>query len=168
MKPKYRLDNQDYEVTPIERGTPKIVDVNGIEVTVSAQSRSVNKQTFTINGRNYEAHVVQSGDDIFVQLDGEQWHIQAINPIDAAGGSNVGSDVVIAPMPGTVVSLNVKVGQEIAEGETLLTIESMKLQTTIVAEKDGQIADVYFYDGDTFDKGAELLRFQSQLEENSN
>lgn len=164
MKPKYRIDNDDYEVSPISRGDSKILDVNGAAVVIVDGQRDANKQTFIINGQSRELHVARDGDNIFVQLDGEHWHIQSINPIEAAGGSSASSDVIVAPMPGTVVSVNVTVREQVFSGQTLLTIESMKLQTAIIAERDGQVAEVYFPPGDTFDKGADLLRFEPQAE----
>ena len=167
MKPKYRIASENYEVSPISRGNSTTLDVNGLPIIVAASQCAENKQSFIINGRVRELHVARDGDDIFVQLDGEHWHIQSINPIEAAGGSSASSDVIVAPMPGTVVSVNVGVGEQIVSGKTLLTIESMKLQTAIIAERDGQVAELYFLEGDTFDKGADLLRFEPQVEETS-
>jgi pyruvate carboxylase len=52
------------------------------------------------------------------------------------------SSHVAAPMPGLVASVAVKTGQEIAAGDILMTLEAMKMETTIVAERSGKLADV--------------------------
>ena len=54
--------------------------------------------------------------------------ITALNPIEAVTEGSGGSDRLLAPMPGVVVSVNAGIGDAISEGQTLLTIESMKLQ----------------------------------------
>ncbi len=165
MKPKYRIANQEHDVSPVKRGNPLTLEINGSSVTIENMYRAGNKQHFTVNGCDYEAQVVQQGSDIFVQLNGEHWQVEAMNPIEAAGGSARSSDVIVAPMPGTVVSLKSKPGDVVAEGVTVLTIESMKLQTAIIAEREGKISDIYFAEGETFDKGSELIRFEAQIDE---
>lgn len=56
---------------------------------------------------------------------------------DSANDNHIG-----APLPGMVSNLAVKVGQKVSKGDLLLSIEAMKMETTIHAEKDGEIADV--------------------------
>ena len=54
-----------------------------------------------------------------------------------AGGSEAGASH--APMPGVVVSTLATVGQRVREGDALLVIESMKLQTALTAPRDGRL-----------------------------
>src|SRR5262249_32472074 len=49
---------------------------------------------------------------------------------------------VAAPMPGAVVSVAVAIGDEIAAGQKLLTLEAMKMETTLYADRAGKIAEV--------------------------
>lgn len=49
---------------------------------------------------------------------------------------------VISPMPGSIVSVSVEVGQTVAEGQELLIVEAMKMQNIIKAELDGKIKKV--------------------------
>jgi len=49
---------------------------------------------------------------------------------------------VAAPMPGVVSTLAVKAGQAVKAGDVLLSIEAMKMETSIHAERDGTIAEV--------------------------
>ena len=165
MKPKFRVNSQDYEVTPVKRGEVNAIDIDGRLVSVIANQAHNTRQTFTIDGKTHDVYVARNGDDVYVQLNGEQWHFQAINPIDAAGGGSASGNTVAAPMPGVVVSLNVVVGEDVSEGQTLLTIESMKLQTAITADRAGKIAEIYFQEAETFDKGVELVRFEALEDE---
>tara|TARA_R110001583_G_scaffold12326_2_gene54829 strand:- start:8237 stop:8722 length:486 start_codon:yes stop_codon:yes gene_type:complete len=62
-----------------------------------------------------------------------------------------------APMPGLILSVNVKVGQEVVEGETLLILEAMKMENSIIAPKDGQIKSINIKQGATVDKGELMI-----------
>lgn len=65
---------------------------------------------------------------------------------DSANDNHIG-----APLPGMVSNLAVKVGQKVAKGDLLLSIEAMKMETTIHAEKDGEIAEVLVQANDQVD-----------------
>jgi pyruvate carboxylase len=56
-----------------------------------------------------------------------------------------------APMPGTVTTLGVTPGATVARGDTLLTLEAMKMQTAVRAESEGQVAEVLVRPGQTVD-----------------
>ena len=66
--------------------------------------------------------------------------------IDSANSSHVG-----APMPGNVVTVAVKVGQKVHAGDTLLTLEAMKMEAAVRAERDAEIADVVVRPGQQVD-----------------
>lgn len=56
---------------------------------------------------------------------------------------------VKSPLPGSVIKVNVTVGQAVKKGETLLTLESMKMENPILADQDGTIAQVAVAAGQT-------------------
>ena len=47
-----------------------------------------------------------------------------------------------APMPGTVVTVNVVAGEKVARGDVLVTLEAMKMETSVRAERDGTVSEV--------------------------
>ncbi len=49
---------------------------------------------------------------------------------------------VVSPLPGSVVKVAVEVGQEVKKGDLLLTLESMKMENSILAERDGKVTSV--------------------------
>ena len=67
---------------------------------------------------------------------------------------------VAAPMPGAVVAVAVKPGEVVAAGQKLLTLEAMKMETTIYAERDGTVAEVLTKAGTQVQGGDLLVRFE--------
>jgi pyruvate carboxylase len=62
-----------------------------------------------------------------------------------------------APMPGLVSSLAVSVGSKVSEGDALLTLEAMKMFTTITAPKSGTVGELNVDSGDTVENGDLLI-----------
>jgi acetyl-CoA/propionyl-CoA carboxylase, biotin carboxylase, biotin carboxyl carrier protein len=67
-----------------------------------------------------------------------------------------------APMPGTVVQLRVQPGTVVSAGETLVVMESMKMEISIAAPRDGSIAAVFVAAGDQVDRGATLIELAEE------
>ena len=67
---------------------------------------------------------------------------------------------ITAPMPGLIVGINVEVGQVISQGNSVLTLEAMKMENVIKSPVDGIIAAVHVKAGDSVDKNQVLISFQ--------
>ena len=65
-----------------------------------------------------------------------------------------------APMPGLVTRVNVAEGEQVAAGAKLFTLEAMKMETTIYAERAGKAAEVLVTAGTQVEGGDLLLRFE--------
>jgi pyruvate carboxylase len=65
-----------------------------------------------------------------------------------------------APMPGTIATVPVHVGQKLNKGEVLLTLEAMKMETTVRAERDGSIKEVLARRGQQVDAKDLLIVFE--------
>ncbi|HMK78849.1 MAG TPA: biotin/lipoyl-containing protein [Xanthobacteraceae bacterium] len=109
-------------------------------------------------GNDHGALVAVDGDTIHVWLDGETLTLRYHDPVayHASHADGAAEDTITAPMPGTVIAVNTKAGQAIARGDTLLVIESMKLETAIKAPRDGVVEAVHVAVGESFDRSAPL------------
>ena len=105
------------------------------------------------------ALLVVRGDDVFVHLDGDSYQLTYEHPLDrlAHQAHGAAEDALRAPMPGSLVVVRARPGQHVAKGEALLVMESMKMETTLTAARDGIVAAVHFAPGQTFDRDALLL-----------
>ncbi|HJZ36751.1 MAG TPA: biotin carboxylase N-terminal domain-containing protein [Solirubrobacterales bacterium] len=77
-----------------------------------------------------------------------------VGDTDAAASGDASLE---APMPGTVVQLRVQPGTAVRAGETLVVLESMKMEIPIAAPRDGSIATVFVAAGDQVERGAVLI-----------
>ena len=69
----------------------------------------------------------------------------------------VHNDEVIAPMPGLIVKLKKRTGDEVKIGESLLTLEAMKMENDLRSPATGIIKSIYFKEGENVEKGATIL-----------
>lgn len=116
----------------------------------------------TLNGTAHEVVIATKGDDVFVHFDGEAYQLRYEHPLKrlAAAGLGGAEDKVLAPMPGSIVAVQIKAGDTVTKGQTLLVMESMKMETTITAPRDGVIETVTYDKGQTFDRDAVLLEMK--------
>jgi biotin carboxyl carrier protein len=116
------------------------------------------------NGERESVFVASDGDAHFVHFRGRAYRVDAINALDRAkreAAPSDGAEQLCAPMPGVVVDVLVKQGDQVGEGQLLMTIESMKLQTPIVAPHDAVVSEVRVGVGSNFEHGAVLVRLET-------
>ncbi|MFE4370520.1 biotin carboxylase N-terminal domain-containing protein [Streptomyces sp. NPDC056835] len=97
--------------------------------------------TVTVDGVTHTFH--RAGD--WLGRDGDSWHVQDFDPVEAAlrGAAGAGGvDALTAPMPGTVTVVKVAVGDEVTAGQSLLVVEAMKMEHVISAPHDGTVTEL--------------------------
>ncbi len=82
----------------------------------------------------------------------------AAAPRPAAAPAGAGD--IPSPLAGKVVSIDVKPGQRVSAGATLVTLEAMKMNTFVYAPREGVVAAVLVQAGDGVEEGAPLLRLE--------
>jgi pyruvate carboxylase len=127
----------------LERGKRLIVRLLGVG---DVDSKGRCRVFFELNG---QPHTVDITDHSRAQLVKSHPKADADNPKHVA-----------APMPGRVVSVSVKKGQRIEQGDALLAIEAMKMETLLRAERDGKIKSVPAAVGMNIDAHDLLIEFE--------
>ena len=118
------------------------------------------KLKFSINGTKYEATVAEKEHNVAeVELNGKKYVVeveraesvamphlaapkhapatQAAAPAAAPKAASANS--ITSPLPGSIISVNVKAGDAVKAGDTLIIIEAMKMETEVMAPADGTV-----------------------------
>lgn len=114
----------------------------------------------SLDGVSHEGNVFATADAIFVRHAGRTTVFT--RPRRAGGESGSGGNEVRADMPGVVVALHCAPGDTVAAGARLMTIESMKLQATLSAPRDGVVAHLPYAENAAFERGAVLVSLEVQ------
>ena len=116
----------------------------------------------TVDGVSERVTIATHGDDIFIHCRGQNWQLRYAHPLERLAQQLRGAeeDVLRAPMPGSIVRLEVEAGDAVSAGQTLLVMESMKMETTLAAPRDGTVAEVHFAIAQSFDRDAVLLTLE--------
>jgi acetyl/propionyl-CoA carboxylase alpha subunit len=107
-----------------------------------------------------EAPAVRDGERLVVFADGEAYAFTDPAP---AGGADVqaGDGQILAPMPGRIAAVEVAPGDAVRRGQTLVTLEAMKMEQALTAHFDAKVAEVRCAVGDQVTEGALLVRLSA-------
>jgi pyruvate carboxylase len=126
------LDREEIAID-IDKGKTLVVRQTGRSDTVDEEGKI--KVFFELNGQPRTVRVVKAG---LVGVGKAKPKAEEGNP------KHVG-----APMPGMVVTVAVKVGQKVAKGDPLLSMEAMKMETMLTAERDATVHAIHVRTGET-------------------
>jgi biotin carboxyl carrier protein len=135
------------------------------------------KFKFTIQGNAYDVEVLSLEDNIAkVEVNGTRYevevHKQVVQPktpvlvrqeVPAPTRSetkikkSLGATQIKAPLPGNIMQIFVRNGDNVRKGDKLLIYEAMKMENSILAEKDGTISAIRVQPGDNVLEGDVLL-----------
>ncbi|MFY3324608.1 sodium-extruding oxaloacetate decarboxylase subunit alpha [Vibrio fluvialis] len=120
---------------------------------VSASTGSVETYSVRVDGQVYNVEV------------GPQGQLTSVTPTAATQAAPVAAtaetvsdaEAVPAPLAGNIFKINVQTGSEVAEGDILIVLEAMKMETEIRAARGGVVQDLHVKEGDSVTVGAPLL-----------
>ena len=78
---------------------------------------------------------------------------QVTKPAPASSGKSG----VKSPLPGTILDIKVKVGDEVKKGQTIIILEAMKMENNINADRDGKVTAINVSKGDSILEGTDLV-----------
>ena len=165
MKYITTINEKEYEIEVVDEHHIKIgerlIDVNF--EPVSGQP----VYSLIIDGKSYESYVYEVEDDWQVLLRGRLYPARVEDErekrLRIAGGGGIsesGEYLLKAPMPGLVVSVAVEEGQDVAKGQVLVILESMKMQNELKSPRAGKIARIRVKAGESVEQKQTLLSVQ--------
>ena len=140
----------DYRATIDQAGS---VSIDGISVAASVMAPGEVRV-----GETGHAWVCASGDMRWVFLNGEVFEIEVQQREGRRPRPAVSHGSLSAPMPATVVRVEVAPGAAVRRGDTLVILEAMKMELPIRASADGTVTAVHCKPGDLVQPGVALIQ----------
>ena len=121
--------------------------INGKDFHVAVNGISGTKADVTVNGVNYDVELENA-----VAPVASAPKAQAAAPAHATGGK-----AITSPLPGVIISVDVKEGSVVKRGQKVAVIEAMKMENDILADADGTVTAVHVSKGDTVAEDAKIV-----------
>jgi biotin carboxyl carrier protein len=116
--------------------------------------------SIVVEDRSFEVTIDEEEDGYLVTVNGLSYRISVHDPRRrSAGGAGLraeGTSRITSPMPGRVVRVKVKVGDQVEAGEGLVVVEAMKMQNELKAPKAGQVTALEVAEGSSVGAGEVL------------
>jgi biotin carboxyl carrier protein len=166
MKYITTIGDQEFEVDVLGS---RQVSVNGKTYQVDFEPISGQPvYSLLVDGGSYQAHIYESDEEgLQILLRGTLYPAVVEDEREkrlraAAGGGIIdsGEFTLKAPMPGLIVQVPVKEGGEVAKGDVLVILESMKMQNELKAPREGKITRVMVKESDSVEQKQALLSLE--------
>lgn len=112
-------------------------------------SSNFNQKAYSVSVNN-NTYTVQISDDLDTRIQEMGFSIGLTKHINS----------IKAPMPGLILDINVRIGQEINETDPLLVLEAMKMENIICSPRKGVIKSISANKGDAVEKNELLIEFE--------
>ena len=141
-------DLKNLDAVSIEQNKFHILkDGKSFKAEIIAADFLSKKYTVKINNNTYEVTIANELDSLIKSMGIERGCTKIINAIKA-------------PMPGLILEISVKVGQQVKENDPLLILEAMKMENSFLSPRDGIIKSIAVEKGIAVDKGQLLIEFE--------
>ncbi len=132
---------KDSEIFEIESAKDKII-INGEEKIIKIDDLSNNKFRIKTNSKEIIAYGKKVKDKFFINIEGRQYIFTEIEDEYTNESQNEDRAEITTPMPGNVVKVIAELNQQVSEGDPLLVIEAMKMETTLYSPINGIVKEI--------------------------
>lgn len=137
--------------------------LNGETHLVDALTLPHGAVTMLVDGHSYGVEFEENGDEVGVLVRGQVTRVDVADErrlrlrAGSVGFSAEGKQLIAAPMPGKVVKVLVKVGDEVKQGQGLVVVEAMKMENELKSPKDGKVVELFAKEGTAVENNAKLV-----------
>ena len=124
--------------------------VKGVDYVVEIQDIEGNIANVTVNGIPFEVEMKQP-------VKSSKQKVKSDSASSSKQATPAAGKPVVAPLPGTINEIKVKVGDKVNTGDTVVVLEAMKMQNSIDAETSGTITSINVNEGDAVMEGDTLV-----------
>ena len=149
--------------------SPFSFDVNGKQVELDAYLNRNGMLCFLYNNHSYKAELIsynESDKVAVIKLNNARYEAKLKDDTDllleklGITGQTQKVQSIKAPMPGLVLSINVKEGDPVKKGDGLLILEAMKMENLIKAQSDGIVKKIHIIKGAKVEKNQNMIEME--------
>ncbi len=160
MKLSVKAGQQLLDVLVLRQDGNYVVEVDGRRFVVDARKLEGDFFSILTEGRSYEVSVEHDGDGYRVRHGAAELEVAVSDPSRQAREAKTGPagpEKIVSVMPGKVVRLLVREGDEVEPGQGVVVVEAMKMENEIASERGGKVTRVATSAGDAVETGALLM-----------
>lgn len=135
--------------------------INGKDFHVAVNGISGTKADVTVNGVNYDVELENAVAPVQQAAPAQTAPVAPVAAApkapSAASAPATGGKVITSPLPGVIISVDVKEGSVVKRGQKVAVIEAMKMENDILADADGTVTAVHVSKGDTVAEDAKIV-----------
>jgi 3-methylcrotonyl-CoA carboxylase alpha subunit len=166
MQLKYR--NTQYDVLLEPDGEDYVLTVNGEKQKLNAKKSDSNLFTVTNDNVKTNVYVAEDVNRFYVNIEGTGFTFDKCKEEESSFGEeekmSADKDIVKPPMPGSIVKVLVTKDQKVSDGDALIIIEAMKMETTLYSSISGIVTEVNVSAGEQVDSDKILLIVEKEKE----
>jgi biotin carboxyl carrier protein len=162
MRKKFQLNGEDIQVEILAQDQTHVHFIfEEEEFLVRKEGSLGHRMILNLNQERFQIPWAQtSGHTFHCSLEQKDFWVELQKEGRVKGkGNDVGK--MVSPMPGQILKVMAKVGDQVKAGDGLLIMEAMKMEHTIKANCDGKISKVYFKEGDKIDGDVKLVELEA-------
>lgn len=163
---KYKIDftiaDSDIHLTYSDKSNSEI---ETIKSSLSFIKNNNSVVFFSENNSTDRFYIAQKGNKYFVFNNGEYYYLEEVEEVlsfgnNAGVANNQDIDIIKSPMPGTIVKVLVEENQEVKEGDAIIIIEAMKMETTLYSSIDGKVTEINAKEKEQVDSDIILVKVE--------
>jgi pyruvate carboxylase len=155
---KLTLDNSVIDISPDGKGYSASLGDKIVAVEVLHSKDGL--LDLLIDGQHVTAYVSLDGSKRWVTVNGHTVVLSRSADAPRSGHRHEHSGELAAPMPGLIRSVTVSEGDTVRKGQTLLTVEAMKMEIRIQSPKDGRVKALHVKQGQTVEREQILIEVE--------
>ena len=157
------LPDTEFKVEILEDGLIKKISINGEIFEVDYNVGGDTIYSIILNNKSYGAKIASlGGSDYEIKNRGEYFYVNVVDELERVRiartkSAVIGRQVITAQMPGVILKVYVKQGDEVKTGDPLSVLVAMKMENEIRSPIDGTVKEVYIKDGDKMAVGNKMF-----------
>ena len=158
MKYKVKVEEEEFELSNLTVDALDLLNLGNKKYHLLQEDKAYKVEVLNSNFKNKTLTVAVNGNAYNVKI--ADAYDQMVADMGLLVNTSKKENQVKAPMPGLILDIMVKVGQEISEGTPLLVLSAMKMENVIVSQGEGVIKSIEVKKDDAVEKGQLIIEME--------